>query len=241
MVKNTTGGNKAKQQGRRFAVAASLAVTSVRRATEAGEMYAVVSRILGGKFCQVTGVDGIMRRCSIRKKFMARRRGENNLAVGVWVLVGVYDWEKRMDGTQTCDLLEVYSPAEKDRLKQQEKSCNFGALLLVGDEADQETVAFSEYKQQQGGAFGATEEDEEEAAIKPQRVKGDVADMVAEIDKEVADEEEEEEEEEEDDLDDDDDNDSVNTQKFVAPEPKKTKTKMASAASLADWINVDDI
>lgn len=227
MVKNTTGGNKAKQQGRRFAVAASLAVTSVRRATEIGEMYAVVSRILGGKFCQVTGVDGIVRRCSIRKKFMARRRGENNLAVGVWVLVGVYDWEKRMDGTQTCDLLEVYSPAEKDRLKQQEKSCNFGALLLVGDEADQETVAFSEYKQQGGGT--TTEEGLEEETIKPQRIKRDLADM----DKEDP----VDDDEEDDDEDDEDDSVDSATQTFVAPEPKKK----APAAAAADWINVDDI
>jgi hypothetical protein len=74
---------------------------------------------------------------------MARRRGENNVAVGIWVLVGLYDWEVKADGSQTCDLLEVYSAAEKDCLKQQEKNCNFMHLLKVGDEADQETVAFS--------------------------------------------------------------------------------------------------
>jgi hypothetical protein len=85
----------------------------------------------------------MVRRCSIRKKFMARRRGENNVAVGIWVLVGLYDWEVKADGSQTCDLLEVYSAAEKDCLKQQEKNCNFMHLLKVGDEADQETVAFS--------------------------------------------------------------------------------------------------
>ena len=143
MVKNTTGGNKAKQQGRRFAINASQAVTSVRKAVDKDEMYAVVSKIFGGKFCQVTCQDGVVRRCSIRKKFMARRRGENNVAVGIWVLVGLYDWEVKADGSQTCDLLEVYSAAEKDCLKQQEKNCNFMHLLKVGDEADQETVAFS--------------------------------------------------------------------------------------------------
>jgi translation initiation factor IF-1 len=143
MVKNTTGGNKAKQQGRRFAINASQAVTSVRKAVDKDEMYAVVSKIFGGKFCQVTCQDGMVRRCSIRKKFMARRRGENNVAVGIWVLVGLYDWEVKADGSQTCDLLEVYSAAEKDCLKQQEKNCNFMHLLKVGDEADQETVAFS--------------------------------------------------------------------------------------------------
>ena len=143
MVKNTTGGNKAKQQGRRFAINASQAVTSVRKAVDKDEMYAVVSKIFGGKFCQVTCQDGMVRRCSIRKKFMARRRGENKVAVGIWVLVGLYDWEVKADGSQTCDLLEVYSAAEKDCLKQQEKNCNFMHLLKVGDEADQETVAFS--------------------------------------------------------------------------------------------------
>jgi hypothetical protein len=33
-------------------------------------------------------------------------------------MVGLYDWEKRADGSQTCDILEVYSSGERDKLKQ---------------------------------------------------------------------------------------------------------------------------
>ena len=237
MVKNTTGGNKAKQQGRRFAIAASQAVTSVRKVAEAGEMYAVVSRVFGGKFCQVTCQDGTVRRCSIRKKFMARRRGENNVAVGVWVLVGLYDWEVRADGSQTCDLLEVYSPAEKDRLRQVEKTCNFACMLQVGDEADQETVAFSEYhtaakeddnnikKKRTGDGNAVADEDEDDDEddddVPLQKMKDLALNNI--------------EDDDSDDSDDDDNNSVVKESLFV------DKRNLPAASKATEWINVDDI
>ena len=116
MVKNNTGGNKSKKQARK-GVALPTAVQNVRYVSETGEMYAVITTIFGGKNCQVMCDDGISRRCTIRRKFMMSRRGDNMIAAGTWVMVGLYDWEKRSDGTQTCDIIEVYSPGEKEKLK----------------------------------------------------------------------------------------------------------------------------
>lgn len=146
MVKNSTGGNKSRQQGRKFKAAGELTNTAVRRVREEGEMYAAVTRMFGGKFCQVVGTDGILRRCAIRKKF-SQRRSQNNLTAGVWVLLGLYDWNNKdkddasISTTCSCDLLEIYNPGEKERLKQLEKDCNFGPLLAVGETKD---VSFSE-------------------------------------------------------------------------------------------------
>jgi hypothetical protein len=112
MVKNT-GGNKSKKQAR-----VPTATQNVRYVKEDGEMYAVITKIYGGKICQVMCDDGVSRCCTIRKKFMMSRRGDNALMMGSWLMVGLYDWEKRSDGTQTCDILEVYSAGEREKLKQ---------------------------------------------------------------------------------------------------------------------------
>ena len=116
MVKNS-GGNKSKKQARKT-VGIPAAVQNVRYVKEEGELYAVITKIYGGKTCQVMCDDGVSRRCTIRRKFMMSRRGDNALAVGSWLMAGLYDWEKRADGTQTCDILEVYSAGEREKLKQ---------------------------------------------------------------------------------------------------------------------------
>jgi hypothetical protein len=116
MVKNS-GGNKSKKQARKT-VGIPTAVQNVRYVKEEGELYAVITKIYGGKTCQVMCDDGVSRRCTIRRKFMMSRRGDNALAVGSWLMAGLYDWEKRADGTQTCDILEVYSAGEREKLKQ---------------------------------------------------------------------------------------------------------------------------
>jgi len=116
MVKNA-GGNKSKKQARKT-VGAPTVTQNVRYVKEEGEMYAIITKIYGGKTCQVMCDDGISRRCTIRRKFMMSRRGDNALAVGSWLMAGLYDWEKRADGSQTCDILEVYSAGERDKLKQ---------------------------------------------------------------------------------------------------------------------------
>jgi len=134
MVKNA-GGNKSKKQARKT-VGPPTAVQNVRYVKEAGEMYAVITKIYGGKTCQVMCDDGVSRRCTIRRKFMMSRRGDNALAVGSWLMAGLYDWEKRADGTQTCDILEVYSTGEREKLKQTVNTKILKHIMAVNNALD---------------------------------------------------------------------------------------------------------
>ena len=129
MVKNATGGNKSKKQARSSSYAPQ---QNIRKANEEGEMYAAVTKIFGGPNCLVMCNDGVSRSCIIRNKFKTRGKRDNNITVGSWILVGLRDWEVRSDGTQKCDLLEVYSHSEKDKLKQIEV-CDFKHLNSVAD------------------------------------------------------------------------------------------------------------
>ena len=138
MVKNS-GGNKAKKQARKTGGGGGFASTTtqnVRYVAEPGEIYAVITTIFGGKTCQVMCDDGISRRCTIRRKFMTARRGENAIAAGTWIMVGLYDWEKRADGSQTCDILEVYSTGEKEKLKQTVSANVLKHIMVVNNMFD---------------------------------------------------------------------------------------------------------
>ena len=156
MVKNSTGGNKSKKQARKTAIQNHQPAKEIRKAKEDGEMYAAVSKMFGGKECEVMCLDHKVRRCVMRSKFMFRGKAENNLSVGTMILVGLRDWEVRHTGSERCDLLEVYSQSEKERLKQYE-SCDFTAIsaLLIGASSkhSKEEEVFSN--------FHDTDEDEE--------------------------------------------------------------------------------
>lgn len=135
MVKNSTGGNKSKKQASKN-VGFNSPTQNVRYVSDEGEMYAVITKIYGGKTCQVMCNDGVSRRCTIRKKFMRSRRGDNNISLGTWLMVGLYDWEKRSDGSQTCDILEVYSSGEKEKLKQTVNSKLLQPIIAVNNDLE---------------------------------------------------------------------------------------------------------
>ena len=109
MGKNVMGGGKSRKGARnRHSDLASQKAT--RYAKEAGEIYACVTRMFGGPNCEVKCVDGKLRMCVIRNKFRGRGKRDNTLTIGVWVLIGVRDWESAPEGKlPKCDLLEVYS------------------------------------------------------------------------------------------------------------------------------------
>ena len=130
MVKNLTGGNKSKKQAR--SSFAPQQTQHVRKATEEDEIYAVITKIFGGSNCQVMCNDGISRSCVIRNKFKTFGKRDNILSIGVWILAGIRTWEVRPNGVQKCDLLEVYSQSEKDKLQQVE-SCSFKILTNATD------------------------------------------------------------------------------------------------------------
>lgn len=114
MVKNA-GGNKSKRQGRKHINTPQQ--RNVRYIKEEGEVYAVVTKLLGGSNCEVMCMDGNMRLCIIRNKFRGRDKRDNTIGPNVWVLVGIRDWEARAGKPQKCDLLEVYSDADREKIK----------------------------------------------------------------------------------------------------------------------------
>ena len=117
MVKNTTGGSKAKGQARKFA-GGSKQSRALRVSTDESETYALVTAYLGNAMCNVICSDGITRLCHIRGKFRGRGRRDNLVSLGSWLLVGLRDWATEKDGKkEQCDLLEVYSETDKENLK----------------------------------------------------------------------------------------------------------------------------
>ncbi len=115
MVKNKTGGNKAKKQGRKHINVPLNRVT--RFAKEQGEMYAVITKIFGGPNCEAKCNDGKTRMCIIRNKFRGRDKKDNTININGWVLIGVRDWEVVSNNKlEKCDLLEVYNLADKEKI-----------------------------------------------------------------------------------------------------------------------------
>jgi translation initiation factor IF-1 len=118
MVKNA-GGNKTKGQARKYATAKPSNV--LRISNDEYEIYAQVSKVLGGAMCHVMDTKGIMRLCHIRGKFRGRGKRDNFIGNGTWILVGLRDWEAGKDSStgklENCDLLEVYNEQDKDKLK----------------------------------------------------------------------------------------------------------------------------
>ena len=117
MVKNLTGGNKSK----RFSSKSSgNTMGRVRKAVEVGEVYAVVDKMCGGDNCMVQSRQHLVPyRCIIRGKFRGRNKSYNTIKPGVWVLVGMREWESSTK-QKCCDLLEVYNQHDIETLKQTE-------------------------------------------------------------------------------------------------------------------------
>lgn len=125
MVKNH-GGNKGKKGARKHLNPTTS--RAVREKVEEGEIYAAVNKLYGGANCEVICEDGKTRLCIIRNKFRGRGKRDNFIGPGVWVLVGLRDWEARSaDKQEKCDLLCVYREDEKKKLKNN-ASGNWAAL-----------------------------------------------------------------------------------------------------------------
>lgn len=146
MVKNF-GGNKAKGFARK-----SFAKTDkdLRISQEPDEIYAQVTKIFGGKNCQVTTLDGTEMLCHIRGKFSGRGKRDNFIGNGTWMLVGKREWEKEAEGKLlNCDVIEVYNDNDKIKLKNNITSVNWSRFIgndtrmIGGDEDEAPELGFS--------------------------------------------------------------------------------------------------
>ena len=132
MVKNVKGGSSHKSQARKHTIVKE-SVVKTRLALEEGEIYAQVVKLLGNGMCHVLCQDGIIRLCIIRGKFKYRGRRDNTLSNNKWVLVGLREYEsEKLDNKklQNCDLLEIYSDQDKERLKAQAPNVNWRPFIL---------------------------------------------------------------------------------------------------------------
>jgi initiation factor 1A len=132
MVKNTTGGNKHKGQARKFVTSSNKQTNKLRIGEEEGEVYAQVIKMLGNGMCHVICIDNKTRLCFIRGKFRGRGKRDNTLKMGTWLLIGLREWEsekgKSSNDLEKCDLLEVYSDIDKERLKKT-VNCNWSNFI----------------------------------------------------------------------------------------------------------------
>ena len=134
MVKNTTGGSKAKGQARK--VGGGGQTHRLHISHDELEVYAVAVRAYGNAMFEVLCVDNIKRLCHIRGKFKGRGKRDNFITVGTYLLVGLREWESQealigKNKLPNCDLIAVYSDQDKDRLKSDESHIDWDVLKAM--------------------------------------------------------------------------------------------------------------
>ena len=154
MVKNF-GGNKAKGYARKNCGKQD---NNLRVVEEDGEVYAQVTKIFGGKMCQVITLDGTIMNCHIRGNFSRpRSKHDNCITVNTWTIVGLREWENQeaKGKTLNCDLLEVYNDNDKIKLKNNVTTVNWSRFIVndsksinigvddYNDKADDEFAGFT--------------------------------------------------------------------------------------------------
>lgn len=121
MVKNVKGGNKGKSMARKHVV--NNVASFLRVSNDEGEIYSIVTKILGNNMFHCHGIDDKQRLGHIRGKFSGRGRRDNIIELGTWVLIGIREWEEnginniKNKKISQCDLLEVYNDMDKEKLK----------------------------------------------------------------------------------------------------------------------------
>ena len=111
MVKNATGGKKAKSMASKHMKPKSKVLRIIQ---EDGEMYGVVIEKLGGGHAKVACMDNTTRMLVIGSKFKNERLSRNQM-----VLIGLREWQTKIQGSdklEKCDLLEIYTDTETDSL-----------------------------------------------------------------------------------------------------------------------------
>jgi len=142
MVKNVAGGNKSKGFARKNFVKGTGAL---RVSEDDAEIYAQVIKVLGGAMCHVVDLNGRELLCHIRGKFRGRGKRDNYICNGTWMLVGLREWEKETTEKRlNCDVIEVYSDTDKNRLKNTINSVNWN-LFITNDNKTIGTNSYDDY------------------------------------------------------------------------------------------------
>jgi translation initiation factor IF-1 len=131
MVRNVTGGNKSKGFARKSFVKKD---SPLRVSEDESELYAQVTKLYGGRLCNVITLKGTEMNCHIRGKFAGRHKRDNLISNGTWLLVGLREWEKEpMNGKLlNCDIIEVYSDVDKNKLRNNITDINWN-LFVTND------------------------------------------------------------------------------------------------------------
>ena len=144
MVKNTFGGNKSKGFARKHNNSGNK--NNILRVSQSeGEIYAIVTKMCGNGMFECYCIDEVMRLGQIRGKFTGKGKRDNIVNNGIWVLIGVREWDiKKEDESMVrktclskdeklpkCDLLEVYNDKEKEQL--QEEIAEKWSILIKRD------------------------------------------------------------------------------------------------------------
>lgn len=145
MVKNTKGGKGHKKFGRKFGQSGGNKM--VREAKEDGEIYACVSKVLGNNMAHIITQYNKTMLLHIRNKFRGRSKSGNTIAMGTYILAGERTFETvKSDKLSNCDLLEVYSEHEVDKLKKENPDVSWSLFKNIVNpitkESDNNDVIF---------------------------------------------------------------------------------------------------
>lgn len=112
MVKNISGGKKAKSMARKNGGGGASDENSYRITNDDMELHGTVTKMLGNGFFYVdVFIAGHKKQLlgHIRNKFKAKNKRNNMLSVGSTVIVGLREWESE---TKNCDLLAITGMAD---------------------------------------------------------------------------------------------------------------------------------
>jgi initiation factor 1A len=111
MVKNTTGGNQAKNIARKNAYKTN---TQLMLPTSPLEVIVCVTKAFGNGMLQVQTDDNKILLAHIRNKFRGKQKRHNLITVNSVVLVGLREWE---NPAKNCDIIFIYDPNHVEQLK----------------------------------------------------------------------------------------------------------------------------
>ena len=174
MVKNTHGGSGHKKFGRKFTTGGAKS-NKLRISEDEGEIYAIVTKMLGNNMFHCFCVDDTLRLGHIRGKFTGKGKRDNMVQGGKWVLIGLREWDVSSDHSSTkvknkiqqCDLLEVYSDSDKQRLKE---TISENWSVLDKNDVSRDLTKDAATEEADGFRFGSEKDFEREKLIEQMKI-----------------------------------------------------------------------